>query len=79
MYVCMYIYIYTYVYLCRRTKTRVFKSLVLPVLRYGCDTWTLSSDLERRPMSLVTSAFAESWGIAGMTLCQASDYSMKLI
>ncbi len=30
-------------------------------------------------MSLVPSAFAESWGIVGMTLCQTSDYSMKLI
>ena len=35
-------------YLCRRTKIRVFKSLVLPVLLYGCETWTLNSDLERR-------------------------------
>ena len=35
-------------YLCRRTKIRVFKSLVLPVLLYGCEAWTLSSDLERR-------------------------------
>ena len=35
-------------YLCRRTKIRVFKSLVLPVLLYGCETWTLNSDLKRR-------------------------------
>ena len=35
-------------YLCRRTKISVFKSLVLPVLLYGCETWTLNSDLERR-------------------------------
>ena len=35
-------------YLCRRTKIRIFKSLVLPVLLYGCETWTLNSDLERR-------------------------------
>ncbi len=35
-------------YLCRRTKLRIFKSLVLPVLLYGCETWTLTSDLERR-------------------------------
>ena len=25
-------------YLCRRTKVRVFRSLVLPVLLYGCET-----------------------------------------
>ena len=35
-------------YLSRRTKLRIFKSLVLPVLLYGCETWTLNSDLERR-------------------------------
>ena len=35
-------------YLCRRTKIRIFKSLVLPVLLYGCETWTLNSDLEKR-------------------------------
>ena len=27
-------------YLCRKTKVRV-RSLVLPVLLYGCETWTL--------------------------------------
>ena len=26
-------------YLCGRTKVRVFRSLVLPVLLYGCETW----------------------------------------
>ena len=35
-------------YLSRRTKLRIFKSLVLPVLLYGCETWTLNSDLERQ-------------------------------
>ncbi|KAG0714334.1 putative uncharacterized transposon-derived protein F52C9.6 [Chionoecetes opilio] len=35
-------------YLCRRTKIRIFKSLVIPVLHYGCETWTLNSDLKRR-------------------------------
>ncbi len=35
-------------YLCRRTKIRVFKSLVLLVLLSGCETWTLNRDLERR-------------------------------
>lgn len=35
-------------YLCRRTKIRLFKSLVLPVLLYGSETWTLTSDLKRR-------------------------------
>uniref|UniRef100_A0A8C4QSW8 Myosin VIb n=1 Tax=Eptatretus burgeri TaxID=7764 RepID=A0A8C4QSW8_EPTBU len=32
-------------YLCGRTKVRVFRSLVLPVLLYGCETWTLTKYL----------------------------------
>ena len=35
-------------YLCRRTKLRVFRTLVMPVLLYGSETWTLSSALETR-------------------------------
>ena len=35
-------------YLCRRTKVGVFRSLVLPVLLYGCETWTLTRDLRQR-------------------------------
>ena len=35
-------------YLCGRTKVRVFRSLVLPVLLCGCETWTLTSDLRWR-------------------------------
>ena len=35
-------------YLCRGTKIRVFRSLVLPVLLYGCETWTLTSELKNR-------------------------------
>lgn len=35
-------------YLSRMTKVRVFRCLVLPVLLYGCETWTLTGDLSRR-------------------------------
>ena len=35
-------------YLRRKTKIRIFKSLVLPVLLYACETWTLNRDLKRR-------------------------------
>ena len=31
-----------------RTKVRGFRSLVLPVFLYGCETWTLTRDLRRR-------------------------------
>ena len=34
--------------LCRRTKIQIFKSLVIPVLLYGCETWTLSTDVKMR-------------------------------
>ena len=35
-------------YLCKKTKLQVFRILVLPVLLYGCETWTLNNDLRRR-------------------------------
>ena len=35
-------------YLCRRTKVRVFKSLVLQLFLYGHKTWTLTKDLRWR-------------------------------
>ena len=41
-------------YLCGRTKVRVFRSLVLPVLLYGCETWTLTKDLRWRLNSFGT-------------------------
>ena len=41
-------------YLCGRTKVRVFRSLVLPVLLYGCETWSLTKDLRRRLNSFGT-------------------------
>ena len=41
-------------YLCRRTKVRVFRSLVLPVLLYRCEIWTLIRNLRRRLNSFVT-------------------------
>ena len=34
-----------YRYLSRRTKVQIYRSLVLPVLLSGCDTWTLTKDL----------------------------------
>ena len=41
-------------YLCGRTKVRVCRSLVLPVLLYECETWTLTKDLRRRLNSFGT-------------------------
>ena len=49
-------------YLCRRTKLRIFKTLVLPVLLYGCETWTLNRDLERRINSFGTKCLRRIMG-----------------
>ena len=42
-------------YLCRMTQVRVLRSLVLTVLLYGCETWTLTWDLRWRLNSFGTS------------------------
>ena len=49
-------------HLCKRTKIRVFGSLVLPVLLYGCETWTLNKDLRYRVNSFGTSALRRICG-----------------
>ena len=59
-------------YLCRRTKVQFFRTLVLPVLLYGCETWTLTRDLRWRRNSLVPGLFGESLVIAGRILCPTS-------
>ena len=41
-------------YLSRGTKIRVFRSLVMPVLLYSCETWTLTDRLKKRLNSFVT-------------------------
>ncbi|XP_070000270.1 uncharacterized protein [Penaeus vannamei] len=53
-------------YLCRRTKLQVFKALIMPILLYGSETWTLSS-LVLRPF--VIGPCAGSWGIVDRTMC----------
>ena len=49
-------------YLCWRTKVRVLRLLVLPVLLYGCETWTLTRDLRWRLNSFGTRSL---WRILG--------------
>ena len=39
---------------CRKTRVRVFRSLVLPVLLYSCETWTLTGELRKRLNSFGT-------------------------
>ena len=68
-------------YLCGRMNVRVFRSLVLLVLFYGCETWTLMRDLRQRLNSQERDLrdlrqrpglFGESLAFAGQTLCPMS-------
>ena len=49
-------------YLSRGIKVDVFKRLVLPVLLYGCETWTLTDVLKRRLDSFGTSSLRRILG-----------------
>ena len=49
-------------YLCRRTKIRIFKLLAIPVLLYGCETWTLNTDLKRRIDAFATRCLCRIMG-----------------
>ena len=49
-------------YLSRGTNVEVFKRMVLPVLFYGCETWTLTNDLNHRLDSLGTSSLRNILG-----------------
>ena len=51
-------------YLCRRTKVRVSKSLVLPVLLDGCETWILTRDLKQRLNSFGTRSLRRILGFS---------------
>ena len=59
-------------YLCRRTKVRVFRSLVLPILLYRCETGTLTRNLRRRLHSFSTKSLRRILGYCWMTLCPTS-------
>ena len=49
-------------YLCRRTKVRVFRSLVLSVLLYSSEAWTLTDGLRRRLDSFLTTSLRRILG-----------------
>ncbi len=49
-------------YLSRWTKVRVFRSLVLPVLLYSCEAWTLTDGLRRRLDSFATTSLRRIFG-----------------
>ena len=49
-------------YLSRGTKLRVFSSIVLPVLLYSCEAWTLTLGLRRRLDSFMTTSLRRILG-----------------
>ncbi len=63
-------------YLCKRSIVQVFRTLLLPVLIYRCETWTLTRSLRQRLNSFGT--FAESWDIAGWIVCLTRDCFERL-
>ena len=54
-------------------KSQDFMSLVLPVLLFGCETWTEMSETVGQDLTpSVTGLFKEFLTIAGQTLCVIS-------
>ena len=50
-------------YLSRKTKVRIFSSLVMPVLLYSCEAWTLTGGLKRRLNTFVCNSLRRIFGI----------------
>jgi len=50
-------------YLSRKTKVRIFSSLVMPVLLYSCEAWTLTEGLRRRLNTFVCNSLRRIFGI----------------
>ena len=50
-------------YLARTTKVRIFTSLVMPVLLYSCEAWTLTGGLKRRLNTFVCRSLRRILGI----------------
>jgi len=46
------------------TKIKLYKSLVLSVLLYGCESWTLTTDLERRIQAFENKCYRRMLGIS---------------
>ena len=47
-----------------KTKFRLYKSLVVSILMYGCETWTLLADTERRLQAFETKCLRRLLGIS---------------
>ena len=60
-------------YLNRETKVRVFSSLVMPVLLYSCEAWTLTDGLKRRLNTFVCSSLRKIFGIRWQDILARKD------
>ena len=47
-----------------QTKILLYKSLVLSIMLYGCETWTLTEYLERRIIAFETKPYSHILGIS---------------
>ena len=63
-------------YLFRRTKIQRFKSLMITVLLYVCETWTLHTDLKRQNDVFGSKCLRCIMGVS--MECQISDCSVRL-
>ena len=46
-----------------QTQILLYNLLILSILRYGCETWTLTERLERIITAFEHKAIEESWGL----------------
>ena len=65
-------------YLCIRTKLQVFIALVMPVLLYGSETWTLSSALESRLDVFCNRSLRRIMGTVGGSTCPTNGCTVRL-
>jgi hypothetical protein len=46
----------------KKLKIKIYKSLILPVVLYGCETWSLTLKDERRPRVFENSVLRRTFG-----------------
>jgi hypothetical protein len=50
--------------ICFPTKMKLFRSLVMPILLYGCESWTMTEETTRGVQSFETRCFRRMLGIS---------------
>ena len=49
-------------------RKKLYKTLVVPVLLYGCETWKVNEGDDRAWICLITSVYEESYRSSGKTM-----------